>query len=43
MISGNAYALSIYPNEDTEQSAREELRNFLGVNRLPNGTEIWRG
>ena len=43
MITGNAYALSMYPDEDNEKSARECLRGFLGVNRLPSGTELWKG
>ena len=43
MLSGDAYAMSIYPTENNWKSAREFVLEWLGVNRLPNGTEIWRG
>jgi len=42
-IVGDAYAMNIYPTEDTYKSAREFVLEWLGVDRLPNGTEIWKG
>ena len=42
-LQGDAYATSIYPKENTYESARQFVLEWLGVNRLPNGTEIWGG
>jgi len=43
MFRGDPCALSIYPNEDNWASAREFVLKWLGADRLPNHTEIWRG
>lgn len=37
---GDVYATQLF-DCDTETEARQKAREFLGVNRLPNGTEIW--
>ena len=42
-FEGDPMALSIYPDENNWKSAREFVLDWLGVNRLPNHTEIWRG
>ena len=36
---GMVYAVSITANN--EQEARDELRRFLGVKRLPRGSAVW--
>ena len=41
LFPGDVYALEFYGHNERE--AREAARNWLGVNRLPNGTEVWRG
>jgi len=38
-IPGDVYALSFECK--TTDEAREKAREFLGVRRLPNGTEVW--
>ena len=43
MLVGDGFALSIYPKDDTYESARQFVLNWLGVSRLPKGTEIWKG
>ncbi len=40
---GDPYAMYFYPEDDNILSAKEYIRNWLGVSRLPNGTEFWRG
>ena len=40
-LQGDVYAMSIYPKEDTFSSAREFVLAWLGVDRLPDYTEIW--
>ena len=41
LVPGDACALSLYPEKNTEKSARAFLRKWLGVERLPAGTQIW--
>ena len=38
---GDAHPLSIYPDEDNWKSARLFVLKWLGVDRLPHGTEIY--
>ena len=42
-FESDPFALAIYPKEDTFESAKEFIRNWLGVKRLPNNTQIWKG
>ena len=39
----DAYAMNIYPKENTIKSAKEFVREWLKVDRLPNNVKIWRG
>jgi hypothetical protein len=41
MIPGNFYAYSFAEKPTSLKEAKEMVRKFLGVNRLPNGTQIW--
>ncbi len=42
LIPGNEFALSFdFPARVTEADARLYAREYLGLNRLPNGTEVW--
>lgn len=38
---GNFYAGNFPDAQPTIQAARQWLRDYLKVKRLPNGTEIW--
>jgi hypothetical protein len=38
---GMVYAVNVYAKDDRE--AREKLRDFLGVKRLPAGSSVWKG
>jgi hypothetical protein len=40
MFPGDAYATQLF-NCDTKQEAKQVARDFLGVQKLPNGTDIW--
>ena len=40
-MPGMVYAINIYA--DSEREAREKFRKFLKVDRLPNGSAVWRG
>lgn len=40
LVPGNAYAMSL-PKKMTEREAREYMRDWLKVDRLPAGTEFW--
>ena len=39
LFKGNAYSIDFYANNKKE--LREKILNFLGVNRLPAGTQIF--
>ena len=41
MIPGNPYALEFFGDFANEGELKNEVRNFLRVKRLPNGTEVW--
>ena len=38
---GMVYAVNVYAKDERE--AREKLRAFLGVKRLPPGSAVWKG
>jgi len=44
LLPNNAYALSFrFEHPVTEREARAHMRLWLGVSRLPNGSQVWRG
>jgi len=41
LLPGNAYAFDFPVKIYSLSEAKQWVRNFLKVNKLPNGTQIW--
>lgn len=41
LLKGNVYANSFPEPKNSLSEAKEFIKKSLGVNRLPNNTEIW--